>query len=424
MKIQHFMALVVLSLPTAFGARAAATTTTWTGADPSGYWSAPANWSPAGAPVNGNDLVFPGGLPPGDMVSTNDLTERVFRSITFSGAGGHIIRGNPITLTNRTDAILNSGTNVIACDLTFSGTPATPTFTTIRSSSFNSGELTVIGNVGGGSLHLGGGFWRLVIMGQFTGGSLFVDWYATLALYGDNPYAVSADVWGSTLLVEGSQPDLNIRMYFNMEDGTPPFLSGDGLVGDITRLGGSASRITPDSTLSVKNVNAYSLVIRLNGTDVGEYGRLVASGNVSLSTGSLVPSAGFNPQAGQVFTIIEKTSPGAIINAPFGPEGTITNLNGLPFRISYVGGDGNDVTLTVVNPVPIVLGAVQRSFGTQSVFSYSAEVGLRYAVERSATLSNWTTISSNTADVNPMTVTDTAATNGMNFYRVRRLPDP
>ena len=66
MKIQHFMALVVLSLATVPGARA--TTNTWTGADPSGYWSAPANWSPVGVPVNGNDLVFPDGLPPGDMV--------------------------------------------------------------------------------------------------------------------------------------------------------------------------------------------------------------------------------------------------------------------------------------------------------------------------------------------------------------------
>src|SRR6185436_4083444 len=121
------------------------TTNTWTGADLSGYWSAPANWSPVGVPVNGNDLVFPGGLPPGDMVSTNDLTDRFFRSITFGGASRHTIRGNPITLTNRADCIVNSGTNVIACDLTFSGTPSTPptpqfgTFT-IR----GSGELTVI----------------------------------------------------------------------------------------------------------------------------------------------------------------------------------------------------------------------------------------------------------------------------------------
>jgi hypothetical protein len=400
-----------------------AQTRTWTGADPSGYWSASANWSPAGALVNGDDLVFPGGLPPGDMVSTNDLTDRIFRSITFSGAGGHTIRGNPITLTNRSDCIVNSGTNVIACDLTFSGTPATPQLGlhTIRNSP--SGELTVIGNVGGGSLYFSSFGTRLIIMGQFTGGSLSLH-RGTLALYGDNPYTVSASAQPGTLLVQGSQPNLNITGYIDMESLTCPFLSGDGVIGDVTGCGD----IVPDSTLSVKNLSLGNsrgvLDIHLNGTNVGEYGRLVASGDVSLGRGQLLASAGFNPQPGQVFTIVEKTSPGAITNAPFGPEGTITNLNGMPFRLSYVGGDGNDVTLTAVTPVPIVLSGMKRAFDTQSVFSYSADVGLRYAVERSATLSNWTTIRTDTANTNPMTVTDAVATNQMNFYRVRLLPNP
>src|SRR5206468_7421494 len=92
------------------------------------------------------------------------------------------------------------------------------------------------------------------------------------------------------------------------------------------------------------------LEIHLYGTNVGEYGRLVSSGDVNLSNGFLFPSAGFNPQAGQIYTIVEKTSPGAITNAPFGPEGSLTTLNGMPFRISYVGGDGNDVTLTANTP--------------------------------------------------------------------------
>jgi hypothetical protein len=42
-------------------------------------------------------------------------------------------------------------------------------------------------------------------------------------------------------------------------------------------------------------------------------------------------------------------------------------------------------------------------------------------VERSATLSNWTAIRTDTANTNPMTVIDTAATHQMNFYRVRGL---
>jgi hypothetical protein len=145
-------------------------------------------------------------------------------------------------------------------------------------------------------------------------------------------------------------------MLLEMESLQCASLSGDGVVGDVTGCG----YVTPDSTLSVKNLSLSTLPlyytgagvldIHLNGTNVGEYGRLVSSGDVSLGTGRLFPSAGFNPQAGQIYTIIEKTSPGAITNAPFGPEGTITNLNGMPFRISYVGGDGNDVTLTATPP--------------------------------------------------------------------------
>jgi hypothetical protein len=326
---------------------------TWTGANPSGYWSTPANWFPNGVPTNGADLVFPGGLPPEDMVSTNDLTDSIFRSITFGGAGGHTIHGNPITLTNRTDCIIHSGTNVIACDLTFSGTPATPTFTTIRSSSFGSGELTMTGNIGGGSLYAFGG--RLVIRGQFTGGTLR-QYGGTLAFYGDHSHAVSVEFQGdsSTLFVQGSQPNLNITLLWEMESAACPHFTGDGVVGDVTGCG----HITLDSTLSVKNISRgvcgtcyyNTLAIRLNGTDVGEYGRLVASGDVSVNTGSLLPSPGFNPQPGQVFTIVEKTSPGPIANAFLGPEGKITTLNGMPFRISYVGGDGNDVTLTATLP--------------------------------------------------------------------------
>jgi hypothetical protein len=230
---------------------------------------------------------------------------------------------------------------VIACDLTFNGTP--PTQDREILGPFASGELTVIGNVGGGSLKVAGG--RLVIRGQFTGGSLRAV-IATLALYGDNPHAVSADVLGSTLLVQGSQPNLNITLRFEMETLTYSSLSGDGLVGDVTGFG----TIGLDSTLSVKNISGVALSIRLNGTNVGEYGRLVASGDVSASSGFLLPSADFNPQAGQVYTIVEKTSPGPVTGAFFGPEGKITALNGMPFRISYVGGDGNDVTLTATPP--------------------------------------------------------------------------
>src|SRR5213075_2332183 len=167
------------------------------------------------------------------------------------------------------------------------------------------GALTVIGNVGGSSLYVFSD--RLVIRGQFTGGSLRME-YGSLALYGDNPNPVSVEIYGSsysTLRVQGSQPNLNITMLWEMESAACPSLSGDGVVGDVTGCG----HLTLDSTLSVKSLGGPGasqygwrvLNIRLNGTNVAEYGRLISSGDVTLSGGSISPSPGFHPQAGQVF---------------------------------------------------------------------------------------------------------------------------
>ena len=403
----------------------AATTNTWTGADPSGHWSAPGNWSPAGVPVNGNDLVFPGGLPPGDMVSTNDLTGSFFRSITFGAASRHTIRGNPITLTNGTSVITYSGTNVIACDLTLSATPSPSTpywaWPSIRASGYPT-ELTVIGNVGGSSLYVFNG--RLVIRGQFTGGRLR-QYGGVLALYGDNPYAVSAEAQNGPrgFLVQGSQPNLDITLLWEMESAACASLSGTGVVGNVTGCG----HITLDSTLSVKNLSlsvaSYTsfLEIYLYGTNVGEYGRLVSSGEVNLSNGFLFPSAGFHPQAGQIYTIVEKTSPGAITNAPFGSEGTVTTLNGMPFRISYVGGDGNDVTLTATPPR---LNVARTSDPAKVRLSWSTNYPA-FHLQRASVMDGSVPVLFHDAPVPPVviggdyTVTQPTATNH-EFFRLKR----
>src|SRR4029079_3376968 len=146
------------------------------------------------------------------------------------------------------------------------------------------------------------------------------------AFYGDFPHALSLKNVGGVIIVQGLQPNLNLTTLWEMESAACASLSASGAVGDIVGCG----HITVDSTLSVNNLGHYGgwggLDIRLNGTNVGEYGRVVVSGDVSLSSGSLLPSAGFNPQAGQVYTIVEKTSPGPITNAFLGPEGTVTYM--------------------------------------------------------------------------------------------------
>jgi hypothetical protein len=328
--------ILIIALVTAAGAASR----TWTGADASGYWSAPANWSPAGPPQNGEELVFPGGLVSEDLVSTNDLIAGSFHAIRLEDpTGGHTIRGNAITLTN---GITHTGRNMIACDLTLAAYQAFigQTFT-----GWPDGRLTISGNInlGGGLLVDWGG---LVISGLITGsGSIYIR-HAGVALSANNSYTGVTTVWGANLHVNGVQPNSNIAL-------TEGSLGGSGVVGDVTGDG----VITPGPGLSAANVNVFgSFAIWLTGNNVSEYGKLVVRGGVGLSGMTLYPSLTFTPAEGSVFLIVDKTSPGPIDTFRGLPEGAVTNVNGTTLRVSYVGGDGNDVTLAVPYSPPRLAG--------------------------------------------------------------------
>ncbi len=92
--------------------------------------------------------------------------------------------------------------------------------------------------------------------------------------------------------------------------------------------------------------------MELNGTTVGtQYDQLNVTGTVNIdATAALNVSLGFTPTAGNSFTIINNDGADAVTGTFQGlPEGTVFYIGMTSFRISYVGGTGNDVVLTVVN---------------------------------------------------------------------------
>ena len=100
-----------------------------------------------------------------------------------------------------------------------------------------------------------------------------------------------------------------------------------------------------------------AFAIEIGGTSAGTgYDQdQVASGAVTINTGvtlSLTAINGFSPTVGQTFVILSQSGAGAISGTFTGlPQGaTIANFLGssLHAQISYVGGDGNDITLTVI----------------------------------------------------------------------------
>jgi plastocyanin len=108
----------------------------------------------------------------------------------------------------------------------------------------------------------------------------------------------------------------------------------------------------------------------------------------------------------------------------------VNNLGAGDYTFSAVATDNgglsatNAIVVHVVTPVPVVLSGLQRPSPTSFQFSYSANVGLRYIVQRSSDLANFITFVTNTATSNPMTFLDSVATGAVNYYRVGRLPNP
>src|SRR5690606_19679802 len=117
----------------------------------------------------------------------------------------------------------------------------------------------------------------------------------------------------------------------------PTFNGTDALVGDVTLAG--------------------DLSIVINGTTPDtDYTQLTVAGSVNLNGVSLIISGTYVPTFGESFIIVDNDGVDPIIGTFAGlPEGAvISNFMGTLWSamISYEGGDGNDVELTVFTPCP------------------------------------------------------------------------
>ncbi len=125
-------------------------------------------------------------------------------------------------------------------------------------------------------------------------------------------------------------------------------LSGS-LTSDVEVNGGTLSALgTPTTTGSVTMNSGGHFGVQINGVAAGtHYGQLNVGGSVSLN-GTLDLSAIAGLATGSSFTILNKTSAGANNGAFLGkPEGSVFNAGGYNWIISYAGGSGNDVVLTI-----------------------------------------------------------------------------
>ena len=192
---------------------------------------------------------------------------------------------------------------------------------------------------------------ELTLTGLVFGGELVKDGDGSLILQANNTYATTVITEGE-VFVNGNQSASAV----NMPDG---LLGGTGTTGlvDSTGSGEIAPGLSPGilNTGSVAFATNSSLEVEMDGPAVGTgYDQLNVTGTVTLDNPNFDLALTFVPAAGAEFIVINNDGADPIAGTFTGmAQGAIVDLDGQPFHVNYLGGDGNDVVLSFApNGVP------------------------------------------------------------------------
>ena len=172
------------------------------------------------------------------------------------------------------------------------------------------------------------------------------------------------------------------------------------------------------------------LQIEINGTTpITQYDQLRVTGSVNLSNTKLFFTTGFPSTTNDTFLILDKTSPGPIsgffLNTT---EGSVMGTGFNKFRITYQGGDGNDVVLRRVEIPGSNISSIRPVTPERMQILGQGVPFVTYILEATPHLNApipWTAIATNGANnLGIYEFIDAYADNGMTlhsarFYRVQ-----
>ncbi|MFO0810520.1 MAG: hypothetical protein U0746_17985 [Gemmataceae bacterium] len=328
--------------------RAVPAVATWDGGGADAKWTTAANWAGDAAPQPNDDLVFPAGT--AQLAPTNDFPAATAFGRISIRATGYLLAGNRVALGGgiALDHQLTTGgvTATVALPLTL-----TAPQTIAGSYTY---DLALTGPIDLGATVLtvapAGGTVRFTGVVSGTGGLTVGTGVgvSVVLLAAANTYTGPTTVLGSVLQVAGS-----VAGPVAVVGGQ---LIGNGRTGPVTVTAGSVQPsdgyATPTAllpgTLTTGDVSFAPNTYAFFGTADRGPAQLRVTGTVRLG-GFLGAFTNAALPAGTVSTVIANDGTDPVVGTFDGlPEGAFA----MDFqRISYRGGDGNDVTLTAVpNP--------------------------------------------------------------------------
>ena len=184
----------------------------------------------------------------------------------------------------------------------------------------------------------------------------------TLTLTGSNTYAGNTTVTAGVLGISNTRGSGAGTGSVNVQAGT---LAGKGIISGAVAIGtgsGSGAFLAPAAGTNVQAMLTIQSALTFNADATYAYtfrakrnrantDKVFASG-VIINSGAMIALSGQTQgrlTTGLTLTLISNTSANPI-SGTFSdlPDGGIVTINGNNFQASYSGGDGNDLTLTVV----------------------------------------------------------------------------
>jgi len=297
-----------------------------------GYWSVASNWSPA-SPQAGDDLVFP--APTSPSTSTyNDLLQTSYHSLSV--AGSWLFNGRAISLTGGLTTASGSQASLglpitVAAPQTFN----LAGYTSVSSLTLNADADIAVTNSA----------WMALVGGT---GTLTMSGPGQLSLTGSTTAAGQIVQSNGYLYIGGSFPQRAVSMTGGELVLYP---TASGTLGPLNATGGSIIAGYPSCpACPPRPVLAVSGATLGSGASLAS-GVLTVAGSVTLNNPSL--SVGLvPPDAGASALVVDNDGTDPVSGTFAGaPEGAVVRIGSHLVRVSYIGGTGNDVTITNVDPV-------------------------------------------------------------------------